>query len=98
MVAARDLLAKQLAAKGYGHRCLDLAIYRRELAGAEISTTVHERFLANDLLFNHRGLFGVTAYPVPKGDGGVRMFHFLELPLCLTYYALGFYVLELTNP
>jgi hypothetical protein len=34
---------------------------------------------------------------VPKGDGGVRQFHFLEISLWILYYALGFYFLDLTQ-
>lgn len=34
---------------------------------------------------------------MPKGDGGVRQFHFLEAPLRILYYALGFYFLDLTQ-
>lgn len=42
-------------------------------------------------------MFRATSYSVPKGDGGVRQLHFLEAPLWILYYALGFYFLDLTQ-
>lgn len=42
-------------------------------------------------------MFCAIPYSVPKGDGGVRQFHFLETPLRILYYALGFYFLDLTQ-
>ena len=57
----------------------------------------YNNYIRNDLCFNYPSLFRVTPYYVPKGDGGVRQFHFLEAPLRILYYALGFYFLELTR-
>lgn len=34
---------------------------------------------------------------MPKGDGGVRQFHFCEVHLWILYYSIGFYFLDLTK-
>ncbi|MBE9166505.1 hypothetical protein IQ238_02775 [Pleurocapsales cyanobacterium LEGE 06147] len=77
---------------------MGLEILRRENALDKIAPRqFYNNYIRNDLCFNYPGLFRVTPYYVPKGDGGVRQFHFLEAPLRIIYYALGFYFLELTR-
>ncbi len=77
---------------------MGLEILRRENALNSIEPReFYSDYIRNDLCFNYPSLFCVTPYYVPKGDGGVRQFHFLEAPLRILYYALGFYFLELTR-
>jgi hypothetical protein len=95
---AIELLSCQVQSSSRTHRSLDLEIIRRENA---LNTIVLEQFytdyIRNDLCFNYPNLFRSIPYSVPKGDGGVRQFHFLETPLWILYYAVGFYFLDLTQ-
>ncbi len=77
---------------------MDLEIVRRESAldGVE-AEQFYIDFIQNDLCFNYPNWFRAIPYSVPKGDGGVRQFHFLETRLWILYYALGFYLLDLTQ-
>ncbi len=96
--SAIELLAIQIQSNSHNHRCLGLEILRRENALGNIEPEeFYNNYIRNDLCFNYPSLFRVTPYYVPKGDGGVRQFHFLEAPLRILYYALGFYFLELTR-
>jgi hypothetical protein len=80
------------------HRTLDLEILRRTNAlDSIVPDQFYEDFIRNDLCFNYPNLFHATPYSVPKGDGGVRQFHFLEVNLWILYYAIGFYFLDLTQ-
>jgi hypothetical protein len=96
--SALELLSCQVQSSSRTHRSLDLEIIRRENA---LNTIVLEQFytdyIRNDLCFNYPNLFRSIPYSVPKGDGGVRQFHFLETSLWILYYALGFYFLDLTQ-
>jgi len=95
---ALDLLTCQVNSDLRTHRSLDLEILRREKALDEIVVTqFYADYIKNDLCFNYPRLFYATPYSVPKGDGGVRQFHFLEVSLWILYYALGFYLLDLTQ-
>jgi Reverse transcriptase (RNA-dependent DNA polymerase) len=91
-------LSCQVQSSSRTHRSLDLEIVRRENV---LNTIVLEKFytdyIRNDLCFNYPNLFCSIPYSVPKGDGGVRQFHFLETHLWILYYALGFYFLDLTQ-
>ncbi|MGD1922497.1 MAG: hypothetical protein ACFCAD_28550 [Pleurocapsa sp.] len=93
-----ELLNLQIQSKSRIHRCLGLEILRRENALNGINPEqFYSDYIRNDLCFNYPGLFCVTPYYIPKGDGGVRQLHFMEAPLRVLYYALGFYCLELTQ-
>lgn len=92
------MLTIQIQSNSHDHHCLGLEILRRENALANIEPgEFYNNYIRNDLCFNYPSLFRVTPYYIPKGDGGVRQFHFLEAPLTILYYALGFYFLELTQ-
>jgi hypothetical protein len=95
---ALGLLSCQTQSNSRTHRSIDLEIIRREnaLNGIEAEQFYND-FIRNDLCFNYPNLFRAISYSVPKGDGGVRQFHFLETPLWILYYALGFYFLDLTQ-
>lgn len=97
--AAFDLLQVQLNSDAHTHRCIGLEILRREngLSGAD-AASFHADYLATDAFFNYPDYFRAIPYSVPKGDGGLRSFHFLEAPLRILYYSLGFCFLELTEP
>jgi hypothetical protein len=95
---AVQLLSSQVESSARNHRSLDLEILRREDALNKIDlTNFYSNYIEKDIFFNYPHLFNATPYAVPKGDGGVRQFHFLEAPLWILYYALGFYFLELTK-
>lgn len=95
---AIELLNCQVQSDSRNHRTLDLEILRRESALDEIALEqFYNIYICNDLCFNYPSLFRSTPYSVPKGDGGVRQFHFLEHSLWILYYALGFYFLDLTQ-
>lgn len=95
---AIELLSRQVQSNSRTHRSLDLEIIRRENAlNGVVSEQFYNNFIRNDLCFNYPNLFRSIPYSVPKGDGGVRQFHFLETPLWILYYALGFYFLDLTQ-
>gem|GEM_PF-3392530 len=73
-------------------------ILRREHALDGIKAQeFYNNYIFGDLFFNYPDLFNVTPYYIPKGDAGVRQFYFLEAPLRLLYYSLGFYFLELSQ-
>lgn len=80
------------------HRCLELEILRREnTLNSIVLEQFYNDYILNDLCFNYPSLFCSIPYFVPKGDGGVRKFHFLEISLWVLYYSLGFYFLDLTK-
>lgn len=95
---AIELLTCQVQSASRSHRSLDLEILRREnILDKIVLEEFYIDYVYNDLCFNYPGLFRATPYSVPKGDGGVRQFHFLEVSLWILYYALGFYFLDLTQ-
>jgi hypothetical protein len=95
---ALSLLSCQIQSDLRNHRSLDLEILRREKALEKIvPEQFYAEYIRKDLCFNYPNLFCSIPYSVPKGDGGVRQFHFLEAPLWILYYALGFYFLDLTQ-
>ncbi len=100
------LLRRQLDSVARAHRCLSLQILRGEQRLPWIgfrqldrpaAEAFHRSYVANDSLFNYPNLFAATEFLKPKGDGGVRRFHFLEWHARVLYYSVGYFVLELTD-
>lgn len=97
VIKAYSLLKKQVSSTAHSYRCVDLEIYRKEKAILQLNPSeIFDTCIANERFYNYPLLFGSTHYVVPKGDGGVRKHHFLESRLRLLYYALGYYILDLT--
>jgi hypothetical protein len=96
--SAIELLKIQVASTKYNYRSLDFEIIRRE-SSLDIITPeeFYRNYIKNDICFNYPYLFSSIPYSVPKGDGGVRKFHFLETHLRILYYSIGFYFLDLTK-
>jgi hypothetical protein len=94
---AYSLLKTQVNSTAHSYRCIDLEVFREEEAMQQLDPTeIFETFITNERFYNCPSLFGAIHYVVPKGDGGVRNYHFLEPRLRLLYYALGYYILDLT--
>lgn len=91
-------MSRQIQSNSRTHRSLDLEIIRRERSiDAILLEQFYSDYICNDLCFNYPNLFRAIPYSVPKGDGGVRQFHFLETHLWILYYSIGFYFLDLTQ-
>jgi Reverse transcriptase (RNA-dependent DNA polymerase) len=95
---AIELLKIQVGSTKYNYRSLDFEIIRRENSLDAITPEdFYNSYIKNDICFNYPHLFSSISYSVPKGDGGVRKFHFLETHLRILYYSLGFYFIDLTK-
>jgi hypothetical protein len=95
---AVELLKIQVGSTKYNYRSLDFEIIRRENSlNAITPEEFYISYIENDICFNYPHLFSSISYSVPKGDGGVRKFHFLETHLRILYYSLGFYFIDLTK-
>ncbi|MBA9077966.1 reverse transcriptase domain-containing protein [Rufibacter quisquiliarum] len=95
-----ELLKLQIDEKhDYNFRCIDLEIYRNEkyLDGFDVEL-YYNKYIKKDLLYNYLDLFYNKEYTIPKGNYGVRNFHFTSFHLQVLYYSLGFYIQELLEP
>ncbi len=56
-----------------------------------------EQRVANNLLYGLEQEFAIHSYPVPKSNLGLRKYRFFTYPMRIAYYAIGLYVLRLSQ-
>jgi len=56
-----------------------------------------EQRVANNLLYGLRQEFAIHSYPIPKSNLGLRKYRFFTYPIRITYYAIGLYLLQLSQ-
>ena len=53
--------------------------------------------VANNIFYGLRKEFAVIPYTIPKSDLGIRKYKFFTLPMRVLYYAVGLYLVELSQ-
>jgi len=56
-----------------------------------------EDFVSTGLFYGLEDIFKTHSYSIPKNGLGVRNFHFMSLPMRILYYAIGSYIIEITE-
>ena len=56
-----------------------------------------EQRVANNLLYGLGQEFAIHSYPIPKSNLGLRKYRFFTYPMRITYYAIGLYLLRLSQ-
>lgn len=95
---ASGLLNAQLSSKYKALKTLNLySIKKSDISNFEIKNYFFKK-VANNLLYGLTDEFYVESYQIPKGIFGIRNFKFFSYPMLLTYYAIGLYILKLSEP
>lgn len=94
---AASLLDFQLESKYKGLKTLNFyAIKKCARENFEIKSYFFNK-IANNLFYGLTEEFYVESYQISKGIFGIRNYKFFSYPMLLTYYAIGLYILRLSE-
>ena len=100
-VEALKLLKFQLEAKKKNKHFNSLEMFYYEKLEASFeeleSKEYFENKVANNLFYGLSKEFAVVPYTIPKPNLGLRKYKFMTCPLRILYYAVGLYLLELSQ-
>ena len=100
-VQALRLLKFQLGAKKTNRHFNSLEMFYYEKLEAFFKELESEEYfenkVANNLFYGLSKEFAVVPYTIPKPNLGLRKYKFMTCPLRILYYAVGLYLLELSQ-
>ena len=100
-VQALQLLKFQLKAKKKNKHFNTLEMFYYEKFEASFAELESEEYfknkVANNLFYGLNKEFAVIPYTIPKSNLGLRQYKFMTCPLRILYYAIGLYLLELSQ-
>ena len=100
-VEALKLLKFQLGAKKTNRHFNSLEMFYYEKLEAFFKELESEEYfenkVANNLFYGLSKEFAVVPYTIPKPNLGLRKYKFMTCPLRILYYAVGLYLLELSQ-
>ena len=98
---ALQLLKFQLKAKKKNKHFNTLEMFYYEKIKASFAELESEEYfknkVANNLFYGLNKEFAVIPYTIPKSNLGLRQYKFMTCPLRILYYAIGLYLLELSQ-
>ena len=100
-VQALQLLKSQIEAKEKNKHfnTLEMSYYEKlEASFKQLESEEYfENKVANNLFYGLSKEFAVVPYTIPKPNLGLRKYKFMTCPLRILYYAIGLYLLELSQ-
>lgn len=100
-VEAVKLLKYQLKRKKTNRhfRTLEMCYYEKQKSSFEklLDVEYFNTRIANNLFYGLSNEFAVVPYTIPKSNLGLRQYKFMTCPMRVLYYAVGIYLLELSE-
>lgn len=100
--SALDLLEYQLSLKPDNKHFNTLSMFYYERLNSSDKRQLRdpeyfEHRIANNLLYGLGKEFAIFSYPIPKSNLGLRKYRFFTYPMRIAYYAIGLYLLRLSQ-
>ncbi len=99
---AFDLLEYQLSLKTANKHFNMLSMFYYEQLNQSDKKRLRRKLyfdnkIANNLFYGLEKEFAILFYPIPKSNLGLRKYSFFTYPMRVTYYAVGLYLLQLSQ-